>query len=123
MKRADKIIFAVTLFVSVFAILFSNVFFSGKTAKHIVIEVDGKIYGKYDLPEEKNSNTLEINTKYGYNKVVMENNGVYVTESSCPKKEEILQGKIQKPGEMLVCLPNRLLIKIMGESEVDGLAY
>ena len=123
MTRIDKIIFIVTLFLSVFVIfLGSNILRVGEP-KFVIIEVNGEIYGKYDLGGEKTSNTLEIKTKYGYNKVVIEKNSVFVLESDCPEKQEILQGKIEKAGEMLVCLPNRLVIRIEGESEVDGLAY
>ena len=123
MTKGDKIIFFSVLILSLFMILFSPGFLSKNVGKTVVIEVDGEIYGKYDFVAQKKPNVLEIKTKYGYNKVVIENDGVYVLKSDCPDEIEIKQGKIKNAGEMLVCLPNRLVIKIEGESEVDFFAY
>ena len=123
MKRGDKVIFFTVLISSLLLILFTNYIFPKEKGKTVIIEVDGEIYGKYDFVSEKNTDTLEINTKYGYNKVVVENDGVYVSESDCPDLLEVKQGKIKNSGEMLICLPNRLVIKIEGESGVDSVAY
>ena len=86
-----------------------------------MVEVDGRRYGEYSL-QEKDGKTLEIMTEFGYNKIVIEKGSVHVSESSCPDGDEIAAGRIFKAGEMLVCLPNRLLIRITGEKDVDGLA-
>lgn len=123
MKTLDKTIFVLTLVLSSLAIVFSGSFLGNNAGKTAVIEVDGEIYAKYDLESKKDGDVLEINTKYGYNKVVMDENGVCVTESSCQDLLEVKSGYIKNTGEMLVCLPNRLVIFIEGKREVDGVAY
>lgn len=123
MKPTDRIIFFITLILSLFVIIFSGLFFPEKKGETVVIEVNGEVYGRYDLKSEKSVNVLEINTKYGYNKIEIENDGVSVTETDCSDRLEVKQGKIKNVGEMLVCLPNRLVIKIEGKAEVDGFAY
>ncbi len=123
MKRSDKLIFILTLVLSLVSIVFSGSLFKSDAGQTAVIEIDGKVYGKYDLESEKSESVLEIKTEYGYNKVVIDKNGICVLESSCKDKLEVLGGYIKNAGEMLVCLPNRLVILIEGEREVDGVAY
>ncbi len=38
-------------------------------------------------------------------------------ESSCPDKTCIKQGRIDRPGEIIVCLPNKVTVEITGEIE------
>ncbi len=122
MTRGDKTIFFVLVLGSVIALLCLGLFLSGETGTIALVEVDGKEYGRYSL-EEKERQTLAIKTEFGYNKVVIDNGKLWVSESDCPDGLEIRDGAIQNSGEMLVCLPNRLVIRIVGRREVDGFAY
>ncbi|HBE87040.1 MAG TPA: hypothetical protein DDW53_19330, partial [Lachnoclostridium sp.] len=38
-----------------------------------------------------------------------------ITEASCPDKVCVRTGKIHRSGELIVCLPNRVVITIEGE--------
>ena len=123
MTRTDRAIFIFSVLLSLVLIIFSNSLFKTDGRKTVIIDVDGEIYAKYDLDGEKEAKSLEINTKYGYNNVVIENGSVFVTDASCPDALEVKEGGISETGEMLVCLPNRVVIRIAGESEVDFVAY
>jgi len=107
---------------SVSAIFASGILLSGFKPSVAVVEVNGKVYGEYSL-QEKSGKTLEIRTEFGYNKIEIKNGSLSITETSCPDGLEMKAGSIQKSGEMLVCLPNRLVAYIRGEKEVDGFAY
>ena len=122
MIRVDKLIFFVLVFGAVSAMLASQLLFAAQNASTVLVEIDGKEYGRYNL-QEKNSQTLAIESKFGYNKIVIANGSVYVCESDCPDALEITSGAIQKAGQMLVCLPNRLVVRIEGRRDVDGVAY
>lgn len=122
MTRVDKLIFFVLVFGAVSAMLASQLLFAAQNASTVLVEIDGKEYGRYNL-QEKNSQTLAIESKFGYNKIVIANGSVYVCESDCPDALEIKAGTIQKAGQMLVCLPNRLVVRIEGRRDVDGVAY
>lgn len=122
MTRVDKLIFFVLVFGAVSAMLASQLLFAAQNASTVLVEIDGKEYGRYNL-QEKNSQTLAIESKFGYNKIVIANGRVYVCESDCPDTLEIKAGAIQKAGQMLVCLPNRLVVRIEGRRDVDGVAY
>ncbi len=122
MTKWDKAIFCILIAGAVLALSLQGFLFSSSPGLQAVVEVDGREYGRYTL-QEKNGKTLAIRTEFGYNKIVIENGSVRVTESDCPDHLEIAAGSIQKSGEMLVCLPNRLVIRIEGEGSVDGVAY
>lgn len=122
MTKWDKAIFCILIAGAMLALFLQGFLFSGRQGLQAVVEVDGKEYGRYML-QEKNGKTLAIRTEFGYNKIVIENGSVCVTESDCPDHLEIAAGGIQKSGEMLVCLPNRLVIRIEGKGSVDGVAY
>ena len=53
--------------------------------------------------------------------VTLWNDGVEVTQSQCPGQDCMHSGKIQRSGESIVCLPNRLMIRLEGgKSAVDA---
>ena len=46
-----------------------------------------------------------------------------VTEADCPDKLCVLQGKISRSGQTIICLPNKTMVTIKGgKSEYDGVA-
>lgn len=86
-----------------------------------IVEVDGSIYGIYNLNSDEK--VLDIVTDYGHNTIKISDSCLEVTYSDCPDKTEVNR-KISKHGQVLVCLPHRLVISITGEkSEVDGVTY
>lgn len=122
MTRLDKLIFCVLIAFSVLSILFTNIIFAKKVADEVIVEVNGAEYGRYPL-YEKNGKTLDVKTKFGYNKIEILNGKVRISDTDCPDKSEVKSGWIDSSGEMLVCLPNRVLVRIDGEKDVDKVAY
>ncbi len=53
-----------------------------------------------------------------------EPDGVSVISADCPSRDCVHTGKISAPGQMIACLPNRILIRLTGAgtSEVDAVA-
>lgn len=120
--KIDRFIFLFMLILSAASIIFTNVIFADRVAEFAVIEVDGREYGRYSL-KEKEAKVLDIKTNFGQNTVEISYGGVCVLDADCPDKLEVKAGRISKAGEMLVCLPNRMIVRIEGEREVDGVAY
>jgi len=56
-----------------------------------------------------------------HNLIVIENEAVFMKESNCPTKQCIAQGNISKDKQSIVCLPHKIVIKVVNknESEVD----
>lgn len=71
-----------------------------------VIYLSGKEY--MTLPLDKNAKV----TVEGRNTVCIENNEVYVEWADCPDKLCIKQGKLLGEGKSIVCLPNKMTVKI-----------
>jgi hypothetical protein len=95
-------------------------------SKYISIQVNGKEYKKITFNPKMVGKTIPIKTKYGYNLIEIGDEKVRVIEADCPDKLDVKQGYISKPGETIVCLPNRLIIEIKGENgenEIDYLSY
>ena len=59
-----------------------------------------------------------------YNVLVVKDGYADMTEASCPDKICVNHRKISRNGQTIVCLPNRLIVKIENEQEtgVDGIS-
>lgn len=91
--------------------------------KYVQIEVKGKLYKKLPLDNSSNEK-INIKTGLGTNVVEIANNKVRITEADCKDKICIKDGSISKPGDVLVCLPHKVVIEIIGQnSETDVLSY
>lgn len=53
--------------------------------------------------------------------IIIKKDGVYVLESSCKDKVCIHQGKINRTGQSIVCLPNQVVIKLEGKAVDVGI--
>ena len=87
-----------------------NHFTNAKSGKQIEIYVDNELYKTYDIDDE---DEIKIESEEGYNVVKIHNHGAQITEASCPDKVCIHEGFITKPSESIVCLPNKVHIKII----------
>ncbi len=83
----------------------------------VEVTVDGRLVEELDISQDTR---LEIHGhKGGTNTLVIEDGRVYVSEASCPDKLCMNQGKIGQSGEMIVCLPNLMIAKIVGGEPVN----
>ena len=121
-KPADICIIAAVLLLScgIFAVHARQ--FSG-SAQRVDITVDGKLYATYPFSERNSAKVVEIQTKFGYNKVEIAKTGVRVMDADCPDKLDVRTNPITRPGQSIICLPNRLVITLAGDTSVDGVAY
>ncbi len=121
----DKIIVATVLTAALIVyLLFAGVAF-GEQPQSVVIFVEGREYASYNLAEISGVKNVEINTEFGYNTIEITSDGARVADASCPDKTDIQIGRITRPGQMLVCVPNRVTVRITGKStaKVDKVTY
>jgi hypothetical protein len=52
----------------------------------------------------------------GITQVEIAHEAVRVTDSPCPRKVCIGMGEVQRSGDLLACVPNRLVVRIEGEA-------
>ena len=78
----------------------------------VEITVDGEIVATYSLFDD---GTYVLNG--GTNAIVIEGARVYMIHSECPDHTCERTGKIKYVGQSIICLPNKLSVTIVGESE------
>lgn len=113
--KGDVIVIA---FVLILAILTGYLFWwetnSGKTDT-VVIYKDGQKIRELSLEE----NTEVTVTNLYTNKIVIQDQKAAMKESDCPGEDCVHSGWIGGSGRSIVCLPNRVEIRIEGKEEVD----
>lgn len=108
LKRKDFILIFVVLIVIVFTFTI-NYFVNTKSVENIEIYVDNKLYKTYSIDDEEK---FKIENEEGYNIIKIHDRGVEIIEASCPDKVCVHSGFVTKPSESIVCLPNKVHIKI-----------
>jgi len=125
MKRLDIII--IVLIVSISLVSFGYYKWSLNKSydeKEIEISVKGELFKTIHFNNTERQ-TITINTDLGTNYVVIEDGKVGISDADCPDKLCVKDGYISNPGEILVCLPNKVVIEIKGQqkAEFDEISY
>lgn len=77
---------------------------------------DGKLV--YEAPIDQDAS---YTVEGGYrNTVVIKGGKVFIEDSNCPGKDCVHSGSIQAPGRSIVCLPNRVEVRITGQADIDA---
>lgn len=103
--RKNDIIFLFSIFFLIILMLFF-VEHCRKKGDFVEITSDGKVYA--ELPLDKDT---QISVK-GRNTVIIKDRKAYVSFADCPDKICIKQGEIGEKGGTIVCLPNKMTVKI-----------
>lgn len=114
-KTWDYIIIGIFIVISFLPALF----FAARSAPaaegvYAVIQVQGQEYRRVELTGHTGRDEIIIRTELGINiiEVVDERIGMY--EADCPDKVCYIPEFIGRPGETIVCLPNRVVIEVKG---------
>lgn len=86
-----------------------------------VIKKDNKVIRKINLSKLDKSEVINISGLYKAT-ILAEKNRICFVESDCPDKICVKNGWLNNPGEMSVCLPNKIIIKLEKNrnQNVDG---
>lgn len=119
-KKRNTIIFAALVIFAAFAGLLVQETLLKKEGSYAVIQSHGMEEAR--LPLSKNTELLLGDSEQGYNRIVVEDGAVSVTEADCADKICVHEGKISRTGEVIACLPHELIITVQGAGE-DTDAY
>lgn len=81
------------------------------------VTVDGSVYGTYALGEEQEIPIVQDGVTT--NVLTIRDGKADMTEADCPDKLCVHQKAISKNHEMIVCLPNKVVVEVTG-SEDNG---
>ena len=84
----------------------------GEAGEWVVVSVDGEEVGRYSLRVDG-----EYSLNGGTNLLVVADGEAYVSEADCPDLVCVRTGRVSRGGERIVCLPNKLEIKVIGGGE------
>ena len=90
----------------------------GEQSQWAEIWSDGKLIRTVHLMQE---DSFTIESDYGTNIITVKDGKIAVTEATCPD-HYCMQRGFCNSGAQIVCLPNRLVIKFVGEQHIDGVA-
>ena len=137
-RKADIILFIVLVVIGLaasFTLSFSRS--DASAGAKVIIESGGDLFAKYPLSEDRvivvpapkqvNVDAPAVNqddpasAQYDYYNIVEIKGGtVSVTEASCKNQVCVRHGAISRSGESIVCLPNRLVVRIENGSGEGG---
>ena len=87
----------------------------GEDAAFVEVYSDGKLL--YTLPLHVDTQ-IQVASEFGTNTVTVKAGKVAVTQADCPDGYCMDRGFCSS-GAQIVCLPNKLVIRFVGEQEVD----
>ncbi len=79
----------------------------------VVITLNNEEYGRYMLSEDKE---IQLPVKHGPFIIWIKNLSVFVEDSHCPAGTCKRMGKKSGSGDMIVCIPNKVIIQVKGGS-------
>lgn len=110
-KKGDLLLVAVLLV----AVILTVVFATRKNKSLVSVYVDGTL--QYELDINADTELLLLD---GDVKVVIRGGEAWFESSSCPEQLCVHSSHISHRGGMIVCLPNRVVVKIIS-TEVDAI--
>jgi hypothetical protein len=116
-KVGDYIVFIIV--VGIIIVLFSRSF--GFRGAEAYLQVTGPGFtGEYDPGEDR---VLSVEGPMGVTRIVIEDGKAWVEDSPCRDKICVRMGKISRPGDEAVCLPNRVIVQMRGgRGSVDAVS-
>lgn len=78
---------------------------------------DKTLMATYPLPQEGEAPIyFQLEGKLGLSEVVIDEQGARITSSPCSSQRCVLSGSHRHAGDMIACVPNRILITLRGSS-------
>ena len=107
MKKNDVVLAIIILVIAgVGLFLYKGV--NRQAAGFVTVTVDGEVYGTYSLEKERE---IPINDT---NHLVIRSGYADMTEADCPDQICVNQKTISKNGESIICLPNKIIVEVVG---------
>jgi len=104
---ADKIIFALMLVFTIAS--FGAYHWFQETGEVVMIDIDGQPFARLSLWQPC---VMRVPGAVGEVVVQVHHGTVRVMNSSCPQKTCIHRGGIHRAGDMIICAPNRVVIRV-----------
>jgi len=108
----DKILVVLILIFGLMSLFAVN--WLKKPGDRVIIEVNGQELQRLDLDSSQN---ITVTGPIGNTTIKIDHGAVRVVSSDCPAKICVLTGNIRHAGEIIVCVPNKVVVKVAGKTE------
>ena len=72
----------------------------------------------YPLPQKgENPIHLQVKGELGLSEIIIDQQGARIASSPCPTQRCVLSGPHRHAGDLIACVPNRILITLRGHTE------
>lgn len=116
LKKADIVLIVLLLILSLLPLI---KFGQPAPACYAEIRQDDKVIERLQLTGHTGitelTTTYEVNGQEKHNHIRVENEQIAVTNADCPDKICVQTGAIAQAGEIIACLPHKLIIEIKSE--------
>jgi hypothetical protein len=107
----DKILIAFVVIVNALLFLKMGV---GTTGDWVVIEMNQQEVSRHRLTENR---VIAVKGKLGITEVEIANGKARIRHSPCKNKICIKAGDIQYADRLIACIPNRIVVRVIGEQQ------
>ena len=90
---------------------------TGSAGSYALIEVDGAEYSRVDLSQDT---VFTVTTPAGTNTIQVKNHEISVDSADCPDKICVKHASIHRSGDVIVCLPHKLVITIISDTSKES---
>ena len=112
-RKGDVIVYIILI--SIFSVLgFQITKFKASDASSAEVYVNNQL--KYVYPLQTEEKDIFVPTDIGGVNVKIKDKKIRVTTSNSPLKLNVKQGWIGQPGEVIIGVPDRLIIKVVGKT-------
>ena len=115
LTRADRLLIAGVALLVVGSALCQQ--FRSRPGSELIVEVDGVVRGIYPLNQERR---VQVRGVLGISEIEIGSGGARMVHSPCPHQLCVRQGWARRRGDVIACIPNRLILKISGPAAEEG---
>lgn len=116
--RNDLLLIAALALVCILGSVYLFVF--RQTGDMVQITIDGELYGTYSLSEDRVEEIRTGENGSHHNRLVIRDGKAVMESASCPDGICVAHRPIFRVGESIVCLPNRVVITVIGAEDADA---
>lgn len=120
-KNRRDILFIVILIVLIVSLFLVRKCIYNSEEQNVEITQDGVILYVLSINENQ---TITLDNEFGYNVIQIKDGKVYMETSDCNGQDCIRQGRIDREGASVICLPHKLMISVRGgnNAHIDSMA-
>ena len=86
----------------------------------VKVTVDGRLYGTYPLSQDISQDIRTGKNGEGINRFVINDGKVHMEYATCPDGICVAHHSIFRDGESIVCLPNKVVVTVVAQSDIDA---